>query len=63
VAAQLAGLPAFLVGVRCPLEVIMQRRDVEHPGRPGGYVTSDPSGEIPAAVLRWQTEVSTTREN
>jgi chloramphenicol 3-O phosphotransferase len=57
VAAQLTGLPAFLVGVRCPLEVIMQRRDVEHPGRPGGYVTSDPSGEIPAAVLRWQTEV------
>jgi chloramphenicol 3-O phosphotransferase len=47
VAAQLAGLPAFLVGVRCPLEVIMQRRDVEHPGRPGGYVTSDPPVKFP----------------
>jgi chloramphenicol 3-O phosphotransferase len=56
VAAQLAGLPAFLVGVRCPLEVVMQRRAVEHPGREGRYATTGPEGQVPDAVLRWQAE-------
>ena len=31
-ARRLAGLPALLVGVRCPLPVIMQRRDTGQPG-------------------------------
>jgi chloramphenicol 3-O phosphotransferase len=54
---RLRGLPALLVGVRCPVEVIMQRRDAGHPGREGHYVTSGPDGEVPPPVLRWQEEV------
>lgn len=58
-ARRLAGLPAFLVGVRCPVEVIMRRRDAGHPGREGRYVTSAPDGTIPEVVHRWQREVHT----
>jgi chloramphenicol 3-O phosphotransferase len=54
---RLAGLPALLVGVRCPLEVVMARRDAGQPGREGRYATSGPDGEIPEPVLRWQREV------
>ena len=56
-ARRLAGLPALLVGVRCPLQVIMQRRDTGQPGREGRYRTSGPGGEIPEPVRRWQREV------
>jgi chloramphenicol 3-O phosphotransferase len=56
-ARRLRGLPALLVGVRCPLEVIMQRRDAYQPGREGRYATSGPGGEIPEPVLRWQRHV------
>jgi len=55
-AQRLAGLPVLFVGVRCPLAVIMQRRDDT-----GGDVESAPalvSGPgIPDPVLRWQDEV------
>lgn len=44
VAQLLRGLPALLVGVRCPLDVIMQRR-------------GDSDGPVPEPVLRWQHEV------
>src|SRR2546421_7445190 len=57
VASQLEGLPALLVGVRCPLEVIMRRRDTGRPGREGEYVVTEPGGAVPDAVLRWQREV------
>jgi chloramphenicol 3-O phosphotransferase len=57
VAAQLAGLPALLVGVRCPIEVIMRRRDRAVPGRQDRYATSEPDGTVPEAVQRWQREV------
>jgi chloramphenicol 3-O phosphotransferase len=53
-ARRLRGLPAYLVGVRCPVEVIMARRDA---GEPGRYLTSGPGGEIPGPVLRWQRHV------
>ena len=53
-AQRLSGLPALLVGVRCPVEEIMRRRDAAGEGR---YATSGPNGEIPAAVLRWQHDV------
>ncbi|MGD0561160.1 MAG: hypothetical protein ABSA93_40075 [Streptosporangiaceae bacterium] len=53
-ARRLRGLPALLVGVRCPLEVIMRRRDA---GPAGRYATSGVGGEIPKPVLRWQREV------
>ena len=56
-ARRLRGLPALLVGVRCPLEVIMARRDAGHPGREGHYLTSGPGGEIPEPVLSWQRHV------
>jgi chloramphenicol 3-O phosphotransferase len=56
-ARRLRGLPAFLVGVRCPLDVIMQRRNAGQPGREGRYATSGPCGEIPEPVLRWQRYV------
>jgi len=43
-----------MVGVRCPLHVIMQRRNIGQPGREGRYRTSGPGGEIPEPVRRWQ---------
>jgi len=56
-ARRLRGLPALLVGIRCPLEVIMARRDAGQAGREGHYVTSGPGGDIPEPVLRWQRHV------
>jgi chloramphenicol 3-O phosphotransferase len=56
-ARRLHGLPALLVGIRCPLEVIMRRRDAGQAGREGHYATSGPRGEIPEPVLRWQRHV------
>lgn len=57
VAKRLSGLPAFLVGVRCPVEVIMQRRDASDSTDRPGYETSGALGEIPDAVTRWQQAV------
>jgi chloramphenicol 3-O phosphotransferase len=57
VATQLDGLPAYLVGVRCPVDVIMQRRAIPHPGREGRYVAGTGARHVPDPVLRWQTEV------
>ncbi len=48
-ARQLAGLPVLVVGVYCPLEVIMERR------RDTWGVDSD--GSIPEPVRRWQEAV------
>jgi chloramphenicol 3-O phosphotransferase len=56
-ARRLQGLPALLVGVRCPVEVIMRRRDQGQVGREGHYVASAPGEAIPEPVLRWQEEV------
>ena len=66
VAVDLAGLPAYFVGVRCPVEVIMDRRDAGAGGagygRWGGrggrpYVTSEPDGGVPDIVVRWERAV------
>lgn len=54
-AAALRGLPAYLVGVRCPLDVIMQWRDAD--GSSGTYAQTLPVGGVPDAVLRWQHAV------
>ena len=51
---RLAGLPVLLVGVRCPIEVIMKRR---RESLEGHYVTGSPEAPIPEPVLRWQREV------
>lgn len=54
-ARRLDGLPAWLIGVHCPLEVIVARRDVS----PEGVYASprDANGQIAEAVVRWQEEV------
>jgi chloramphenicol 3-O phosphotransferase len=53
-ARRLAGLPAFLVGVMCPLELIMERRQL---ATPGTYATVADDGSVPTPVLRWQRDV------
>jgi len=49
-ARQLAGLPVLFVGVRCPVEVIMARRNAA----PEGYVAGP---GVPEPVRRWQQAV------
>jgi chloramphenicol 3-O phosphotransferase len=53
-ARRLVDLPAFLVGVRCPIEVIMQRRNAEQEGREGKYLTGTVADPIPRPVQLWQ---------
>jgi len=55
-ARRLAGLPVLLVGVRCPIEVIMQRRNSGQAGREGQYLTGSAADPAPAPVLLWQEE-------
>ena len=50
-ASILNGLPALLVGVLCPIEEILRRRNAT------GYLAADAEGRIPASVLRWQEAV------
>jgi chloramphenicol 3-O phosphotransferase len=56
-ARRLAGLPVLFVGVRCPLEVIMERRNISQPGREREYATGSETEPVPAPVLRWQNAV------
>jgi chloramphenicol 3-O phosphotransferase len=59
-AVVLSGLPAYFVGVRCPVEVIMARRDADPEGDLGGggrYVTSAGDGTVPEVVRRWERAV------
>jgi chloramphenicol 3-O phosphotransferase len=55
VAEQLAELNAYFVGVRCPVAIIMDRRDASGPE--DRYVASGPSGGVPEIVLRWEQVV------
>jgi chloramphenicol 3-O phosphotransferase len=50
-ARRLAGLPVLFVGVRCPLDVVLERRKATWGA---GY---DGNGSAPAPVLRWQEAV------
>ena len=50
-ARRLRGLPALLVGVRCPIEVILARR------RATGWGESLPKGFAESGAERWQREV------
>ena len=53
-ARRLSGLPVFFVGVRCPIETIMDRR------RTTGWETGTPAdAPVPRPVLLWQREVHT----
>jgi chloramphenicol 3-O phosphotransferase len=56
-ASALQDVPAYFVGVRCPVEVIMARRDADPGGGGGGYATSEPDGSIPDVVFRWEQAV------
>jgi chloramphenicol 3-O phosphotransferase len=56
-ARRLLGLPVLFVGIRCPIEVIMERRKAGQAGREGEYLTGSTTGEIPAPILRWQRDV------
>jgi len=56
-ARRLAGLPVLFVGVRCPIEVIMARRNAGQIGREGEYTVSSATDPIPLPVLRWQRAV------
>ena len=56
-ARRLAGLPTLFVGVRCPIDVIMQRRSEAQTDERGRYLASGPGDTIPPTVLRWQEEV------
>lgn len=51
-ARRLSGLPVLFVGVRCPIEVIMERRRAT--GWDAGLAADAPA---PPPVLRWQQEV------
>ncbi len=50
-ARRLSGLPVLFVGVRCPLDVVMQRR------RATWGADNAPDGPVPEPVLRWQEAV------
>ncbi len=51
---RLEGLPVIFVGVRCPLEVILERRRTSPEG---SYLAPAPGEGVPDPILRWQTEV------
>ena len=53
-ARRLDGLPVIFVGVRCPIEVIIERRNAS---APGSYATATEGEPIPLPILRWQAEV------
>ncbi|MGD9891137.1 MAG: chloramphenicol phosphotransferase CPT family protein [Dehalococcoidia bacterium] len=55
-ARRLAGLPVLFVGVRCPIEVIMERRNAGQVGREGTYLTGSADDPIPLPVRLWQGE-------
>ena len=56
-ARQLTGLPVLFVGVRCPIDVVMQRRRAESEERRRDYLDVSSSEAPPAPVLLWQREV------
>jgi chloramphenicol 3-O phosphotransferase len=58
-ARRLSGLPVLFVGVRCPIEVIMERRNRGQAGREGEYAVGSESERIPPPVQRWEEAVHT----
>jgi chloramphenicol 3-O phosphotransferase len=56
-ARQLNGLDVLFVGVNCPIEVIMARREASTAQGEDHYVTGSPDDPFPAPVRRWQEEV------
>lgn len=56
-ARRLEGFPVLFVGVHCPLDVIMKRREIDEPGREELYARASAEKPVPDAVRRWQEEV------
>lgn len=56
-ARRLAGLPVLFVGVRCPVGVIMERRNAGQAGREGMYARGTEADPVPLPVHRWQDQV------
>jgi chloramphenicol 3-O phosphotransferase len=56
-ARRLAGLPVLFVGVRCPLDTIMERRNRGEAGREHEYVSGSADEPVPLPVRLWQEEV------
>ncbi len=52
-----AGLPVLFVGVHCPIEAIMERRQTPQLGRESQYVIGTAEEPIPRPVQRWQDTV------
>jgi chloramphenicol 3-O phosphotransferase len=57
VARELCALPAYFVGVRCPVEVIMARRDAGVGATGRSYVASAPDGSVPDIIFHWERAV------
>jgi chloramphenicol 3-O phosphotransferase len=53
-ARRLAGLPVLFVGVRCPIDVVMERRRA---ATTGSYAVGSPEEPVPEPVRRWQRDV------
>jgi chloramphenicol 3-O phosphotransferase len=56
-ARRIVDLPVLVVGVRCPIAAIMERRRRGQPGRENDYLSAPEDEPVPAAVLAWQREV------
>lgn len=58
-ARRLDGLPVLFVGIRCPVEVVMERRKAGDATREGEYLAGSPDMPVPHPVLLWQSAVHT----
>jgi chloramphenicol 3-O phosphotransferase len=56
-ARRLSDFSVMFVGVRCPVETIMARRNQGQPGREDVYVRGSADEPVPAPVAAWQCEV------
>ncbi len=56
-ARRLSGLPVLFVGIRCPIEVIMERRRKSGADPERRYVAGLDHDGVPQPVLAWQREV------
>ena len=56
-ARRLSGLPVLFVGVRCPIDVVMERRNAGQRGREDEYAIGSETEPIPPPVDLWQRAV------
>src|SRR2546423_4279779 len=56
-ARRLSGLPVLFVGVRCPIDVVMERRNAGQVGREDEYAVGSEIEPIPRPVALWQEAV------